>query len=80
MSTPTNEELIARWRCAEAPLLPLLHAFHDRDGFLTEEAMRAADAKTGHWQEGHTEDPAKATAQPDPKAGDVGASGSTERK
>ena len=45
-----------------------------------EEAMRAADAETGHWQEGHTEDPPKPTAQPDPKAGDVGASGSTERK
>ena len=41
MSTPTNEELVARWRYEEAPLLPLLHSFHNRDGFLTEEAMRA---------------------------------------
>ena len=36
----TNEELIDRWRDEEAPLLPLLHAFHDRDGFLNEEAIR----------------------------------------
>jgi len=36
----TNEELIDRWRDEEAPLLPLLHAFHDRDGFLSEEAIR----------------------------------------
>ncbi len=45
-----------------------------------DEAMCAADAETGHWQEGHSEDPAKPTAQPDPKAGDVGASGSTDKK
>ncbi|SVE26652.1 uncharacterized protein METZ01_LOCUS479506, partial [marine metagenome] len=37
----TNEELIARWRDEEAPLLPLLHAFHDRDGFLSEKSIRA---------------------------------------
>ena len=36
----TNEELIDRWRDEEAPLLPLLHAFHDRDGFLSDEAIR----------------------------------------
>ena len=40
MAIPTNQELIDRWRDAPAPLLPLLHAFHDRDGFLSEEAMR----------------------------------------
>ena len=40
MATPTNHELIDRWREEPAPLLPLLHAFHDRDGFLTEEALR----------------------------------------
>ena len=33
----SNEELIARWREQEAPLLPLLHAFHDRDGFLSDD-------------------------------------------
>ncbi len=36
----TNEELLARWRDEPAPLLPLLHAFHDRDGFLSEDALR----------------------------------------
>jgi len=41
VSTPTNEELVGRWRHEEAPLLPLLHAFHDRDGWLSEDAMRA---------------------------------------
>lgn len=40
MATAANEELIARWKDAEAPLLPLLHAFHDRDGHLNEEALR----------------------------------------
>lgn len=40
MSTPTNRELIACWRDEPAPLLPLLHAFHDRDGFISEEALR----------------------------------------
>ena len=37
----TNEELIAHWRDEEAPLLPLLHAFHDRDDFLSEASIRA---------------------------------------
>lgn len=37
----TDSELIEEWRPREAPLLPLLHAFHDRDGFLTEDAVRA---------------------------------------
>ena len=41
MITPTNEELVGRWSSEEAPLLPLLHAFHDRDGYLTEESIRA---------------------------------------
>jgi NADH-quinone oxidoreductase subunit F len=41
MSMPTNEELIERWRDQPAPLLGLLHAFHDRDGYLSEEALRA---------------------------------------
>ena len=38
---PTDTELIERWRHEPAPLLPLLHAFHERDGFLSENAMRA---------------------------------------
>ena len=41
MSTSTNDELIARWRSEPAPLLPLLHAFHDRDGYLSDDALRA---------------------------------------
>lgn len=38
---PGDRELVDRWKDREAPLLPLLHAFHDRDGYLSEEALRA---------------------------------------
>ena len=38
----TNQQLIAEYASQEAPLLPLLHAFHERDGYLSEEALRAA--------------------------------------
>ncbi len=38
--TESNQTLIDRWRDEPAPLLPLLHAFHDRDGYLSEEALR----------------------------------------
>ena len=41
MSAPTDRQLIERWRGQPAPLLPLLHAFHDRDGYLSESALRA---------------------------------------
>ena len=41
MPDPTNAELVARWKDEPAPLLPLLHAFHERDGHLSEEALRA---------------------------------------
>ncbi|MBI3875283.1 MAG: NAD(P)H-dependent oxidoreductase subunit E [Verrucomicrobia bacterium] len=41
MSKPSNREIVGRWRNEPAPLLPLLHAFHDRDGFLSEEVLRA---------------------------------------
>ncbi len=41
MSDPIDHELIARWRDKPAPLLPLLHAFHDRDGYLSDDALRA---------------------------------------
>ncbi len=37
---PTNVQLIAKWRDAPAPLLGILHAFHDRDGFISEAALR----------------------------------------
>jgi NADH-quinone oxidoreductase subunit F len=40
MTVPTNQELMERWRDEPAPLLPLLHAFHDRDSFISEEALR----------------------------------------
>jgi NADH-quinone oxidoreductase subunit F len=36
----TNRELIQAWRGREAPLLPLLHAIHEREGFLSDEALR----------------------------------------
>ncbi|HSG48410.1 MAG TPA: NAD(P)H-dependent oxidoreductase subunit E, partial [Longimicrobiales bacterium] len=38
---PADLELIRRWKAEEAPLLPILHAFHERDGYLSEEALRA---------------------------------------
>jgi len=41
MALPTDQELIADWRTQPAPLLPLLHAFHDRDGYLAEAAIVA---------------------------------------
>ena len=37
----TDRSLIDRWKGEPAPLLPLLHAFHDRDGYLSEAALRA---------------------------------------
>lgn len=40
MSDPTDRALHERWKDEPAPLLPLLHALHDRDGFLSEEALR----------------------------------------
>ena len=40
MEAPTNSELLTRWRDEPAPLLPILHAFHERDGYLSEEAIR----------------------------------------
>lgn len=36
-----DQQLIEHWRGQPAPLLALLHAFHDRDGYLSEAAMRA---------------------------------------
>ncbi len=36
----TNAELIENWRDAPAPLLGILHAFHDRDGYISEETLR----------------------------------------
>src|SRR5712671_2461527 len=47
MPKPNDAELIARWQHQPAPLLPLLHAFHDRDGFLSEDAIRAVGKGLG---------------------------------
>ena len=44
MRQPTNDELLARWKGEPAPLLPLLHALHARDGHLSEDALRAVSA------------------------------------
>ena len=41
MTTTTDKELVDRWRDEPAPLLPVLHAFHDRDGCLSEDALGA---------------------------------------
>ena len=41
MTVAIDRELVERWRQEPAPLLPLLHVFHERDGFLAEEALRA---------------------------------------
>lgn len=40
MISEADERLIAAWRDAPAPLLPMLHAFHDRDGYLSETSIR----------------------------------------
>ena len=38
---PSDLELIERWKGEPAPLLALLHAFHDRDGYLSDDVIRA---------------------------------------
>ena len=37
---PTDAEIFAAWREEPAPFLAVLHAFHDRDGYLGEETLR----------------------------------------
>jgi NADH-quinone oxidoreductase subunit F len=46
VAAPSNAELIARWKDEPAPLLPLLHAFHDRDGHLSDEVLAEIGAAT----------------------------------
>jgi len=41
MVSPNTDGLIERWKDEPAPLLPLLHAFHDRDGYLSDEVLTA---------------------------------------
>lgn len=45
MTFPSDQALIEQWQHEPAPLLPLLHAFHDRDGYLSEPALRAIAAE-----------------------------------
>ncbi len=45
MNTPVhNDEIIQFWKGKPAPLLGVLHAFHDRDGFLSEDVIRDVSA------------------------------------
>lgn len=44
MSPMSDQDLIAAWLDEPAPLLPVLHAFHDRDGYLSEESIRSIAA------------------------------------
>jgi NADH:ubiquinone oxidoreductase subunit E len=39
MGFRSNDELISQWKDEPAPLLPNLHAFHDRDGYLLQEVL-----------------------------------------
>ncbi len=41
MSRLDDNDLLERFRKLPAPLLPLLHAFHERDGLVSEEALEA---------------------------------------
>ena len=41
MGARTNEEVFARWLSEPAPLLPILHEFQDRDGYLSDAGLRA---------------------------------------
>lgn len=44
MPATESRELIDRWAGEPAPLLPMLHAFHERDGYLSEVALREISA------------------------------------
>lgn len=36
----SNEAIIEQWSDKDAPLLPVLHAFHDRDDYLSDDAIK----------------------------------------
>ncbi len=40
-SEQANKQLIEQWRNQPAPFLSILHAFHDRDGYLSEPVLRS---------------------------------------
>jgi len=44
----TDEQIFARYEREPAPLLPILHAFHDRDGVLSEAALRTISSRLRH--------------------------------
>ncbi len=44
MTRSDEHEIIDRWKDEPAPLLPVLQALHDRDGYLSEDALRAVAA------------------------------------
>ena len=44
MASHSDDELVRRWKDEPAPLLPLLHAFHDRDGYVSDEGIRSISA------------------------------------
>ncbi len=41
MAQATNKAITEQWKDEPAPLLPMLHAFHNRDGYLNEESITA---------------------------------------
>lgn len=41
MISEADQQVVDAWRNEPAPLLPTLHGFHDRDGYLSESAIRA---------------------------------------
>ncbi len=41
MTRSNDQEILDGWKDEPAPLLPILQALHDRDGYLSEEALRA---------------------------------------
>ncbi|MFP6856386.1 MAG: NADH-ubiquinone oxidoreductase-F iron-sulfur binding region domain-containing protein [Roseibacillus sp.] len=40
----TDQEIIDHWKDQDAPLLPVLQQFHDRDEYLSDDAIRAVSA------------------------------------
>ncbi|HIL56014.1 MAG TPA: hypothetical protein EYG40_13390 [Verrucomicrobia bacterium] len=40
----TDKEIIAKWKNETAPLLPVLHAFHDRDDYISEDSIKTISA------------------------------------
>lgn len=40
MPTLSDQEIVNRWKEEPAPLLPMLHEFHNRDGYLNEDSIR----------------------------------------